>query len=48
MPNDGDDQDSNLVEYVVILVAIVFVAAMALFFLGTKISTILSQIGANF
>jgi pilus assembly protein Flp/PilA len=41
------EEGQGLAEYALILALIAVIAIAALVFLGTKISTILSQIGAN-
>ena len=41
----SDDEGQGLAEYALILALIAIIAIVALIFLGTQISTILSQIG---
>ena len=43
----SDDEGQGLAEYALILALIAIIAIVALIFLGTQISTILSQIGAH-
>ena len=42
-----DEEGQGLAEYALILALIAIVAVVALLFLGTAISTILSTVGAN-
>ena len=44
---DTDEEGQGLAEYALILSLIAVIAIAALVFLGTQISTILSDIGAN-
>lgn len=44
---ERDEQGQGLAEYALILALIAVVAILALIFLGTQISTILSSVGAQ-
>ena len=46
LPHDSDERGQGLAEYALILSLIAIVAILALVFLGTQISSILSSIGA--